>query len=249
MFIKWDNKYSVKNALIDSQHKKLFELANAAHDMIGKQTNPNEVRKVLAALFDYMKTHFRDEEVYMERIKYPGLAAHRDKHRRIVMEMTALVKNIGVDLKDKLVVIMDQWILNHIMQDDMEYMKFLQERNAKQTQIKVQAQVSTNKPQQPIATPAAASANNTTKVADKVVKPSPSSVASNAKPNTSVSNVAKPKVEKPVAKPVNKELVHVYRCLCGKLYNMKPDVHASIQSGQGIKCPVCTTFIKYIKDM
>ena len=53
MFIKWDNKYSVKNALIDSQHKKLFELANAAHDMIGKQTNPNEVRKVLAALFDW----------------------------------------------------------------------------------------------------------------------------------------------------------------------------------------------------
>ncbi|RDU72263.1 hemerythrin-like metal-binding domain-containing protein, partial [Helicobacter aurati] len=65
MLLAWDDKYSVGNYLIDEQHKKLFELANMAGNMIGKQTDPAEIKKMLAALFEYMKTHFRDEETYM----------------------------------------------------------------------------------------------------------------------------------------------------------------------------------------
>ena len=78
MLPKWSNEYSVHNFMIDEQHKKLFELANMADNMIGKQTDPVEIKKILVALFEYMRTHFHDEEVYMENIQYPSLELHKE---------------------------------------------------------------------------------------------------------------------------------------------------------------------------
>ena len=134
MLLEWDDKYSVKNYLIDEQHKKLFELANMADNMIGKQTDPAEIKKILAALFEYMRTHFHDEEVYMENIQYPSLELHKEKHKQIVTEMTTLVRNMKYDFKQQLVVIMEQWLLRHILQEDMGYAKYLEETNRKRMQ-------------------------------------------------------------------------------------------------------------------
>lgn len=50
MLLQWNDKYSVKNYLIDEQHKKLFELANMADNMIGKQTDPAEIKKIACRL-------------------------------------------------------------------------------------------------------------------------------------------------------------------------------------------------------
>lgn len=136
MLLTWSDAYSVQNALIDGQHKKLFELANIADNMIGKQTDPAEIKKMLVALFDYMKTHFRDEEMYMESIQYPHLELHRERHRQIVLEMTNLVKHMKYDFKQQLVIIMEQWLLKHILQEDMEYAKYCEEMNEKRSKQK-----------------------------------------------------------------------------------------------------------------
>lgn len=92
-----------------------------ADNMIGKKTHPLEIKKMLAALFDYMKTHFRDEEAYMASIGYPELEVHKEHHRKIVSEITKLVKNMKQDFKQQLVIIMEHWLLNHILQEDMGY--------------------------------------------------------------------------------------------------------------------------------
>ncbi|TLE07776.1 bacteriohemerythrin [Helicobacter bilis] len=210
MLLQWNDKYSVKNYLIDEQHKKLFELANMADNMIGKQTDPAEIKKMLVALFDYMKTHFRDEEVYMESIQYPSLELHKERHKQIVFEMTNLVKNMKYDFKQQLVIIMEQWLLKHILQEDMEYAKHCEEMNEKRSVQKA-------------ATPAASSEDNA------LLKQA--EMTSGKKQET------------------KKGIMHMYSCLCGKTYNIKPDIHAKIQAGDGVKCQDCTTFIKYITDI
>lgn len=210
MFFKWDDKYSVKNYLIDEQHKKLFELANMAENMIGKQTDPAEIKKMLVALFDYMKTHFHDEEAYMESIQYPSLELHRERHKQIVFEMTNLVKNMKHDFKQQLVVIMEQWLLKHILQEDMEYARHCEEMNEKRSQQKV---------------------------------------ASSAPKNEDDALLQQAVMETKPQKDIKKGIMHMYTCLCGKTYNIKPDIHAKIQGGDGVKCQDCTTFIKYITDI
>lgn len=210
MLLQWNDKYSVKNYLIDEQHKKLFELANMADNMIGKQTDPAEIKKMLVALFDYMRTHFRDEEVYMESIQYPSLELHRERHKQIVFEMTNLVKNMKYDFKQQLVIIMEQWLLKHILQEDMEYAKYCEEMNEKRSIQKV-------------------AASYTNSQDDALLKQS--------------EMVSGKKQE------AKKGIMHMYSCLCGKTYNIKPDIHAKIQAGDGVKCQDCTTFIKYITDI
>lgn len=131
MLPTWCDAYSVQNALIDEQHKKLFDIAAIADKMISKQTDPVEIKKVLVALFDYMKTHFHDEEAYMESIGYPKLDIHKAYHQEIIIEMVSLIKNIKYDFKQKLAIITEQWLLKHIMQEDMKVMNYRIEMESK----------------------------------------------------------------------------------------------------------------------
>ncbi|RDU72326.1 hemerythrin-like metal-binding domain-containing protein [Helicobacter aurati] len=210
IMLAWDDKYSVGNYLIDEQHKKLFELANMADNMIGKQTDPAEIKKMLAALFEYMKTHFRDEETYMAGIQYPGLNLHKEKHKQIIAEITLLVKNMKHDFKQQLVIIMEQWLLKHILQEDMGYHNYREDMKAKRAKQASTTNVPTTE-------------NKSTSILK----------------SSTLETKAKGK----------KGVMHIYTCLCGNTYNIAPDIHAKIQSGEEThKCQDCTTNIKYVTD-
>ncbi|EIA78391.1 bacteriohemerythrin, partial [Campylobacter coli] len=62
MLPKWDSSFSVHNAKIDDQHKKLFELAAKVEIVSDRSVSKNEVKELLAEFFNYMKDHFNDEE-------------------------------------------------------------------------------------------------------------------------------------------------------------------------------------------
>ena len=115
----WDDKYSVHNIRIDKQHQKLFEIAKHAANLIHKQVDSNEIKGVLLELFEYMKVHFRDEEMYMESIGYPRLAEHHENHKDIINQVTDLVQNVKYDFKQKLAIITRDWLVDHIMKEDM----------------------------------------------------------------------------------------------------------------------------------
>ena len=222
MLLEWDDKYSVKNYLIDEQHKKLFELANMADNMIGKQTDPVEIKKILVALFEYMRTHFHDEEAYMQSINFPYLSVHKEHHREIVTEMTFLIKNMKYDFKQQLAIITEQWLLRHILQEDMKIGEFQQEILTK-----------TRKEQ-----------HDSSMTEDNILENSfiESEYSSQSQPDNY------PNIN--TAKAVKKNSVlHIYSCMCGKVYNISPSIHTKIQSGHPIFCKHCNTNITYINDM
>ncbi|MWV62011.1 bacteriohemerythrin [Helicobacter saguini] len=223
MLPKWSNEYSVHNFMIDEQHKKLFEIANIADNMIGRQTDALEIKKVLIALFEYMKTHFKDEEAYMKSINYPGFESHAMKHRSIISEMTLLVKNMKHDFKQQLAIITEQWLLKHILQDDMmigEYQLELLAARRKQDSIE------------------STSAASTPSKEDVVLAES------------SVESIYSSKSSENKATPLKKDSVlHIYTCLCGKVYNIADNIHEKIQNGGKIYCKHCKNNITFINDM
>lgn len=222
MLLQWNDKYSVKNYLIDEQHKKLFELANIADNMIGKQTNPLEIKQVLVALFDYMKTHFRDEEAYMESIQFPALETHREHHKEIVFEMTLLIKNMKYDFKQQLAIITEQWLVRHILQEDMRIGEYQQEMLEKK-------RAKENKDLE--------SENN---ILEDAFVESEHSAQSKPENNPTLNST----------KAIQKDSVlHIYSCMCGKVYNISDSIHAQIQQGKKIYCKHCNTNITYINDM
>ena len=222
MLPKWSKEYSVHNFMIDEQHKKLFELANIADSMIGKQTSPLEIKQVLVALFDYMKTHFRDEEAYMESIQFPALDTHREHHKEIVSEMTLLIKNMKYDFKQQLAIITEQWLVRHILQEDMRIGEYQQEMLEKK-------RAKDNKELE--------SENN---ILENAFVESEHSAQSKPENNPTLNST----------KAIQKDSVlHIYSCMCGKVYNISDPIHAQIQQGKKIYCKHCNTNITYINDM
>ncbi len=121
MLINWQEGYSIHNKKIDEQHKKLFELAKKASLISNKFASREEIREILSEFFEYMKVHFGDEEAYMESIGYPLLADHKDLHKHIVKELSSTIlqiKNVN-DMKEKLGIIAQEWLLDHILHHDM----------------------------------------------------------------------------------------------------------------------------------
>ncbi|TKX30316.1 hemerythrin family non-heme iron protein [Campylobacter sp. MIT 12-5580] len=130
MLPRWDNSYSVYNAKVDEQHKKLFELAAEVERISDRPVSKAEVKDLLAGFFNYMKEHFHDEEKYMQTIGFPDLEPHKKIHKDIIQMMIDLIKDIRStnDLKEKLYVAAKKWLLEHILFEDMkvaEYRKSL----------------------------------------------------------------------------------------------------------------------------
>lgn len=110
---------------IDAQHKKLFELAATFTDS-GDQVR---VMKSLAALCDYVKIHFREEEVMMESCAFPGLDAHRKLHeecRKMLVELLGNARSMSLDqVADEVKRLVNGWIYNHILTADFAYVPYL----------------------------------------------------------------------------------------------------------------------------
>lgn len=122
MIPDWDDKYSIGNAMVDAEHKKLFELAKTAYIYANKSISKEQMKEIIAGFFSYMKEHFAHEEEYQKSIGYPGLEEHSKIHKEIVHSMSELItktKNIN-EMKENLVMIAKSWLLEHIMQEDMK---------------------------------------------------------------------------------------------------------------------------------
>mgnify|MGYP000873108055 FL=1 len=119
MAIKWTPDLSVGVERIDNQHKIWFEKANDLFEA-GKQQRAKEyINQMIDFLDEYTKEHFRDEEAYMEEIRYPEIDDQRRAHTSFVNSLTKLKEdyngtggNLRVILNANKMVI--DWLTNHI---------------------------------------------------------------------------------------------------------------------------------------
>ncbi len=120
--IVWDEKLSVGDPLIDSQHKRLIELIASI-----PETEAEGDARVLEAVLGYAGKHFADEEALMERLGYPRLAAQKAAHRKLTMILNAHRKDYELGKTDfnEFKQFMFGWIRDHIMDEDKKISEFL----------------------------------------------------------------------------------------------------------------------------
>ncbi|AJC86313.1 bacteriohemerythrin [Campylobacter sp. RM16704] len=140
VFPAWDEKYSVGNTDIDSQHQTLFALAEKTAKLLNRHIYKTEVKELLSDFFNYMQTHFKDEEEYMESINYPYLVEHKAMHKKIIKDMSCLINDCSTtnDLKEKLYEIVSVWLLEHIVKHDMRINKFKENQEEKKIIEKIE---------------------------------------------------------------------------------------------------------------
>jgi hemerythrin len=133
MSIVWTPDLSVGVKHIDDQHKIWFEKANGLFEAGKERRAKDYIDTMLNFLDEYTKKHFKDEEIYMEKIRYPEIDAQKRAHASFINDLAKLKSdydesggNILVILNANEMVI--NWLTNHIKVMDKkigEYAKTL----------------------------------------------------------------------------------------------------------------------------
>lgn len=113
--------------LIDEEHKQLFAYANEAYELLQEEFIPDKydrIAAILQKLRDYTKTHFADEEAYMESIQYKRIFTQKIQHQEFIEKLD----NIDMDSIDAgedqdgaiadLLTFLTDWLIHHILELD-----------------------------------------------------------------------------------------------------------------------------------
>ena len=68
------------NALIDSEHRQLFDAVNNLMDACSQGQGRTQIQSTATFLSNYVVKHFQDEERLQTQSKYPGYTAHKTFH-------------------------------------------------------------------------------------------------------------------------------------------------------------------------
>ncbi len=125
--IEWTESFSVKVEELDSQHKILIERINLLDEAM-KNNRGREVQKfIIDGMVSYAMVHFATEEKYMKQFNYSGYSTHKEEHRRFEAKALDLKKRVakaGFVLSFEILTFLRDWLQNHILKTDQEYVAF-----------------------------------------------------------------------------------------------------------------------------
>ncbi|MGL4982223.1 MAG: bacteriohemerythrin [Treponemataceae bacterium] len=127
----WTIALSVDVEEIDSQHKKLFEIANNLLNLAeaSQEIFSAHIEKIIHKLSDYTQQHFTQEESFLAQHEYPSLDFHKQQHSAFIkevknskrLEMLLADKTQAIALYDFLV----SWLENHIAHADKAWSRYI----------------------------------------------------------------------------------------------------------------------------
>jgi diguanylate cyclase (GGDEF)-like protein/hemerythrin-like metal-binding protein len=121
----WNEGMSVGIDAIDEDHKQIIailaKLTSAEHGETSAQT----IDEIFTELEHYVILHFSREEALLERANYPELIAHKASHQKFIDKLPKL-KNEWLTkdclaCSEKITTFLSKWIVNHILEDDLDY--------------------------------------------------------------------------------------------------------------------------------
>lgn len=133
----WDEGMSVGIEAIDDDHKQIItilaKLTSTKHGKVSTQ----EIEDIFTELNDYVIGHFVREEALLEEAFYSELEEHKKSHQ-IFIETLPQLKNQwltqdNITTSENITTFLHQWIVNHILVEDLDYVPTLHNHANKET--------------------------------------------------------------------------------------------------------------------
>ena len=132
--ILWEESYACGHPTIDTQHRKLFTLANSLIGAISSSQPAAEASMRLRRLMAHTAQHFHDEEALLARVDFPGLSAHAAEHHRLLEKAalfeTEVVKG-NLDMSQFVGFLILDLVQGHILLEDKSYFSYLHSSTAR----------------------------------------------------------------------------------------------------------------------
>ncbi len=111
---------------IDTQHARLFEIANETYELMINEFTPDKydyILNLLGELKNYTQYHFADEEAYMESIHYKRMFSQKVDHHNFIKKLEEM-KPEYVDENQAQVIFdilefLNNWLIEHILEKDI----------------------------------------------------------------------------------------------------------------------------------
>lgn len=132
MVIKWTEELSVGNEVIDSDHKKLVELANDIA-YAAKARDRFALSRAIKLFKDCINCHFINEAHLASELNFP-FALHNLAHQNMQIELKLTERElkedgIGADhisIMEHYAKFLRDWLIKHITEEDMQMKPLLQ---------------------------------------------------------------------------------------------------------------------------
>jgi hemerythrin len=127
----WDETLRIGDPEIDADHQGLFALVD---ELEHGRKGETDLANIIARLEVYAEEHFAREEELMKKIGFPGMEAHIAEHRKFeewLDTVKATYRRAAESpflLADTVNQFLEQWLVNHIMKEDMKYKDFMEWR-------------------------------------------------------------------------------------------------------------------------
>ncbi len=122
---EFKEEYKTGIESIDTEHRKLFEIANKAYDTLMDEFIPDKydyIIEILEELTSYAAFHFQHEEEYMMSIRYKKLFAQKTEHQDFMDKISTFnLHDIDGDQNETILEILQfltDWLVQHIMGSD-----------------------------------------------------------------------------------------------------------------------------------
>lgn len=118
-------------AEMDEDHLAFARIMEQLHRLHESGVPRDQIAPVLQALADHARQHFAREEDWMIRDRYPRSWYHGEQHQTLLGVIDAIVREYTsshIQLDDKLLSDLWEWVNDHIRTADAEYAEFLQTR-------------------------------------------------------------------------------------------------------------------------
>lgn len=130
----WGPMLEVGVKEIDTQHRKLVDLANELSDAQVAGKAKDVLGKTLSELVRYTVTHFSTEERLMDQHKYPAAADHKQQHKdlvKTVSDFKAKFDKGDAALSLEIMHFLRDWLTKHIMSTDKAFARDLIQKGVK----------------------------------------------------------------------------------------------------------------------
>ena len=132
--IAWDETFSVGVRDLDAQHKQIVSLVNILIEMSDTEVDSEIISDTLTKMTQYAIDHFKTEEQYMLEYGYPEYSSQRKQHlefKRKTVDLCMETMAHKVTVPTEIFTYLRLWWTNHILQEDMKYKKFFNDRGLK----------------------------------------------------------------------------------------------------------------------
>lgn len=130
---QWKEEYSVDHSEIDTQHKRLFQLAGELQAAMLAGKGNAALSKTLTNLIAYTKHHFECEERLMKSHHYPEFVKHKALHDDLTKRVVEFQKGFAAGrtaLTIDLFQFLKDWLTHHIGETDRKVAVYLKAKAA-----------------------------------------------------------------------------------------------------------------------